>query len=34
MRADEPRPSLSAEQVLGNAPNREGPFFRVPHVLE
>jgi len=34
MRPDEPRPSLSAEQVLGNAPDREGPFFRVPHVLE
>jgi aspartyl-tRNA(Asn)/glutamyl-tRNA(Gln) amidotransferase subunit C len=34
MRADEPRPSLSAEQVLGNAPDREGSFFRVPHVLE
>jgi len=34
MRADEPRPSLPAEQVLGNAPDREGPFFRVPHVLE
>lgn len=34
MRADEPRPSLSPEQVLANAPDREGDFFRVPPVLD
>jgi aspartyl-tRNA(Asn)/glutamyl-tRNA(Gln) amidotransferase subunit C len=27
---DEPRPSLSVEQALANAPDREGDFFRVP----
>jgi len=34
MRADEPRPSLPVEDVLRNAPDREGAFFRVPPVLE
>jgi aspartyl-tRNA(Asn)/glutamyl-tRNA(Gln) amidotransferase subunit C len=34
MRPDEPEPSLPAEQVLQNAPDREGAFFRVPHILE
>ena len=34
MRSDEPRPSLPVEDVLQNAPDREGAFFRVPHVLE
>jgi aspartyl-tRNA(Asn)/glutamyl-tRNA(Gln) amidotransferase subunit C len=34
MRADEPQPSLSPDQVLENAPDREGGFFRVPPVLE
>jgi len=34
MRDDEPRPSLAVEDVLANAPDREGNFFRVPHVLE
>jgi aspartyl-tRNA(Asn)/glutamyl-tRNA(Gln) amidotransferase subunit C len=27
---DEPRPSLSVEEALTNAPDREGDFFRVP----
>ncbi len=27
---DEPRPSLSAEDALANAPDREDNFFRVP----
>jgi Asp-tRNA(Asn)/Glu-tRNA(Gln) amidotransferase C subunit len=34
MRPDEPRPSLPVQDVLRNAPDREGDFFRVPHVLE
>jgi aspartyl-tRNA(Asn)/glutamyl-tRNA(Gln) amidotransferase subunit C len=28
--ADEPRPSLSVEDALANAPERDGAFFRVP----
>jgi len=27
---DEPRPPLSAEEALANAPDREDDFFRVP----
>jgi aspartyl-tRNA(Asn)/glutamyl-tRNA(Gln) amidotransferase subunit C len=27
---DESRPSLSVEEALANAPDREGDFFRVP----
>ena len=27
---DEPRPSLSVEEALANAPDRDGAFFRVP----
>ena len=27
---DEPRPSLSVEEALANAPDRESGFFRVP----
>jgi len=34
MRPDEPQPSLPMDEVLRNAPDREGDFFRVPHVLE
>ena len=34
MRADTPRPSLSADSVLANAPDREDDLFRVPPVLE
>lgn len=33
MRADVARPSLPAEDVLANAPEREGEFFRVPPVI-
>ena len=29
-RADEPRPSLTVEDALANAPDREGALFRVP----
>jgi aspartyl-tRNA(Asn)/glutamyl-tRNA(Gln) amidotransferase subunit C len=28
--ADEPRPCLSVEDALANAPEREGDFFKVP----
>jgi aspartyl-tRNA(Asn)/glutamyl-tRNA(Gln) amidotransferase subunit C len=34
MREDEPGPSLPREEVLANAPQREGEFFRVRPVLE
>ncbi len=34
MRADEVKPSLSPEDVLANAPRREGDSFRVRAVLE
>jgi aspartyl-tRNA(Asn)/glutamyl-tRNA(Gln) amidotransferase subunit C len=27
---DEPRPSLPVEEALGNAPDRNGNFFKVP----
>ena len=27
---DEPRPSLSVDEALANAPDRDGNFFRVP----
>ena len=27
---DEPRPSLSLDEALANAPERDGDFFRVP----
>jgi aspartyl-tRNA(Asn)/glutamyl-tRNA(Gln) amidotransferase subunit C len=30
LRADEPRPSLSLDDVFANAPEREGDAFRVP----
>ncbi len=33
-RDDLPRPSLPLEQVLANAPHREGAYFRVPKILE
>jgi aspartyl-tRNA(Asn)/glutamyl-tRNA(Gln) amidotransferase subunit C len=32
--ADEIHPSLSTEEVLANAPQREGDFFKVKIVLE
>ncbi len=34
MRPDEPRPSLPRDEVLANAPQREGDLFRVSAVLE
>lgn len=33
-REDETRTSLSIEDVLQNAPDKEGRFFKVPKVLE
>ncbi len=33
-RADEVRESLGTETTLANAPQRDGPFFRVPKILE
>jgi aspartyl-tRNA(Asn)/glutamyl-tRNA(Gln) amidotransferase subunit C len=33
LRADEPRPTLDREDVLGAAPSAEGGRFRVPPVL-
>ena len=33
-RADEPRPSLSVDEALANAPKRSGDFYGVPAVLE
>jgi aspartyl-tRNA(Asn)/glutamyl-tRNA(Gln) amidotransferase subunit C len=34
MRDDEPEPGADPDAVLANAPQREGPFFRVRAVLE
>ena len=34
MRDDEVQPSLPAEEMLSNAPERAGEFFRVPRILE
>lgn len=33
-REDTARPSLSQEQALANAPDRQGDLFRVPRILE
>jgi aspartyl-tRNA(Asn)/glutamyl-tRNA(Gln) amidotransferase subunit C len=33
-REDEVRPPLDQGQALSNAPDREGPFFRVPRIIE
>jgi aspartyl-tRNA(Asn)/glutamyl-tRNA(Gln) amidotransferase subunit C len=33
-RPDEVRPSLDRDEVLSQAPDREGPYFRVPPFLE
>ncbi|MBI3318275.1 MAG: Asp-tRNA(Asn)/Glu-tRNA(Gln) amidotransferase subunit GatC [Candidatus Omnitrophica bacterium] len=33
-REDQVQPSLPAEEALANAPDREGPFFRVPKILD
>lgn len=32
-RADTPQPCLDRETVLAEAPQRQGPFFRVPRIL-
>ncbi len=34
MRDDIPRPSLPQEEMLANAPERSGEFFRVPKIIE
>lgn len=34
MREDEPHPSIDKEEVLANAPQREGDHFRVRAILE
>ena len=34
MREDEPRPSLPRDEMLANAPDRAGDFFRVPRIIE
>jgi aspartyl-tRNA(Asn)/glutamyl-tRNA(Gln) amidotransferase subunit C len=33
-RADEPRPGLSREAAMANAPDTDGTCFRVPKVIE
>lgn len=33
-REDRARPSLSPDEALANAPDKEGPFFRVPKIIE
>ena len=34
MRDDAARPSLPREEMLANAPDRRGDFFRVPKIIE
>lgn len=34
LREDEPRPFPGAERLLALAPDREGPYFKVPKVIE
>ncbi|MCH7921025.1 MAG: Asp-tRNA(Asn)/Glu-tRNA(Gln) amidotransferase subunit GatC [Planctomycetes bacterium] len=34
LREDEIRESMGAEKTLANAPQRDGPFFRVPKILD
>jgi len=34
MRDDEPRPGLSQDEALANAPDRSDVFFRVPRIIE
>ena len=34
MREDEPRPSLPLGDMLANAPDAAGDFFRVPRIIE
>ena len=33
-RADETKPSLTADEALANAPDRRGDFYAVPAVLD
>jgi aspartyl-tRNA(Asn)/glutamyl-tRNA(Gln) amidotransferase subunit C len=33
-RKDEVKPSLGTEATLANAPERDGPFFKVPKILD
>ena|SRR5437867_12172168 len=33
-REDEPRPCFPPEEMLANAPDRSGEFFRVPRIIE
>ncbi len=33
-RTDEVKPSLSAEKIMENAPDRNGTFFQVPNIIE
>ena len=34
LREDEVKPSLPVEDVLANAPERKGKYFRVPQIIE
>ena len=34
MRDDEPRPCFPVDEMLANAPDRMGDFFRVPRIIE
>lgn len=34
LRDDNPRPGLSREEALNNAPEKKGGFFKVPPVIE
>ncbi|WKZ82496.1 MAG: Asp-tRNA(Asn)/Glu-tRNA(Gln) amidotransferase subunit GatC [Acidimicrobiia bacterium] len=34
LRSDEVEPTLDRDEVLSQAPDREGPYFRVPPFLE
>jgi len=34
LREDVPKPSLSNEAALANAPQREGEYFKVPKILD
>ncbi len=33
-REDKVKPSLTPEEALANAPSKEGPFFKVPKIIE
>jgi aspartyl-tRNA(Asn)/glutamyl-tRNA(Gln) amidotransferase subunit C len=33
-REDRPRPSLSQEEALRNAPDKKDRFFKVPRIIE